>query len=160
MAGRSDLGPLIDDGAAYRIDVILQEAEDAGAKIATGGGRDGLRFEPTVLLDPPDSCTAIRDEVFGPVTSIIPYRDLDEAIAAVNGTPYGLHGAIFTEDIRSAFTAIRGLRCAGVMVNDSTDFRIDAMPFGGMKQSGIGREGVRSAIEHMTEEKVIVFKGT
>jgi glyceraldehyde-3-phosphate dehydrogenase (NADP+) len=96
----------------------------------------------------------MREEVFGPVTALSPFRTLDEAIERANSVDYGLHAAIFTRDLSTAFRAVAELRCGGVMVNDSTDYRIDAMPFGGVKSSGIGREGVRFAVE-MTEPKVV-----
>lgn len=97
-------------------------------------------------------------EVFGPVGTISKVKSLDQAIAGCNKSPFGLHAAIFTNDISNAHKAIDGLDCAGVMINDSTDYRIDAMSFGGVKLSGIGREGVKSTIEAMSETKVACFK--
>jgi glyceraldehyde-3-phosphate dehydrogenase (NADP+) len=97
------------------------------------------------------------DEVYGPVVSLYRVASLDEAIARANQVDYGLHAAIFTESLRTAFTAIRGLHVGAVIVNDSTDYRLDVMPFGGTKLSGIGREGVRFAMQEMTETRVVCF---
>jgi glyceraldehyde-3-phosphate dehydrogenase (NADP+) len=153
----TDMGPLIDEAAAARVGRMIDEALGAGASLLAGGKRRGSFLEPTVVESVDDRPELMREEVFGPVTSISPVRSLDEAIGRANSVDYGLHAAIFTRDLKAAFRAVSELRCGGVLVNDSTDYRIDAMPFGGVKGSGIGREGVRFAIQEMTEPKVVCF---
>jgi glyceraldehyde-3-phosphate dehydrogenase (NADP+) len=110
-----------------------------------------------VLESVPDGVRLDREEVYGPVVSLYRVRSLDEAIGRANTADYGLHAAIFTENLRWAFEAIRGLHVGGVIVNDSTDYRLDVMPFGGTKLSGIGREGIRFALQEMTETRVVCF---
>lgn len=153
----TDMGPLISEAAARCVEQLVAEAVAAGAQLLTGGERSGAFYAPTVLEDVPDPCRLARDEIFGPVTMLVRFRTLDEAIRQSNRVDYGLHAGIFTGDVRSAFRAASELRCGGVMVNDSSDYRIDAMPFGGVKGSGLGREGVRFAIQELTEIKVVCF---
>ncbi len=150
----TDMGPLITEAEARRVEVWVQEALDAGARLLTGGTREGSFYAPTLLDRVPAGCAVAEREVFGPVSAMWPFCTLDEAIERANAVDFGLQGAIFTTDIASAFTAAAALRCGGVMVNDSTDYRIDAMPFGGMKGSGLGR---RFALEEMTEIKLVCF---
>ncbi|RMF03983.1 MAG: aldehyde dehydrogenase family protein, partial [Chloroflexi bacterium] len=151
----TDMGPLINEAAALRVEQMVDEALAAGATLLTGGERSGTFFAPTVLADLPDSCALAREEVYGPVTIVYRFNTLDEAIQRANAVDYGLQAGIFTTNLQTAFSAIAQLQAGGVMVNDSTDYRIDAMPFGGKKGSGLGREGVRFAIEEMTEPKVV-----
>lgn len=153
----TDMGPLITEDVARRVEEWVNEAVEAGARLLTGGKRDGSFFEPTLLDGVPDECSVYAREVFGPVSVARPFRGLDEALEIANEVDFGLQGAIFTTDLATAFRAVEGLRCGGVMVNDSTDYRIDAMPFGGMKGSGLGREGVKFALEEMTEIKLACF---
>jgi glyceraldehyde-3-phosphate dehydrogenase (NADP+) len=110
-----------------------------------------------VLESVPEGARLDCDEAYGPVVSLYRVGTLGEAIARANKVDYGLHAAIFTENLRAAFEAIRGLHVGGVMVNDSTDYRLDVMPFGGTKLSGIGREGIRFALQEMTETRVVCF---
>src|SRR5262245_6594268 len=153
----TDMGPLISEAAARRVEQLVAEAIAAAAQLLTGGKRSGAFYAPTVLEDVPEACQLARDEVFGPLTMLARFRTLDEAIRQSNRVDYGLHAGIFTGDARTAFRAAAELRCGGVMVNDSSDYRIDAMPFGGVKGSGLGREGVRFAIQELTEIKVVCF---
>ncbi len=153
----TDMGPLIDDASARRVEGMVQESLAAGARLLTGGGREGTRFQPTILEAVPGSCRLARDEVYGPVTVLSRFRDLDDAVTTANAVDYGLQAAIFTRDLDVAHRASHALRYGSVVVNDSTDFRIDAMPFGGVKGSGLGREGVRYAIQEMTEMKLVSF---
>jgi glyceraldehyde-3-phosphate dehydrogenase (NADP+) len=153
----TDMGPLIDEAAALRVTGMIEEAIEAGGSLLTGGKRRGSFLDPTVVEVLDDRPAVMREEVFGPLTALSPIGSLDEGIERANSVDYGLHAAIFTRDLKSAFRAVSELRCGGVVVNDSTDYRIDAMPFGGIKGSGIGREGVRFAIEEMTETKVVCF---
>jgi glyceraldehyde-3-phosphate dehydrogenase (NADP+) len=154
----TDIGPIVSQEAIMQINQFVEESIKNGAKIITGGKIVGNSFTPTVLVAACNNDIANCKEVFGPVVTISKIKNLDQAIACCNKSPFGLHTAIFTNDINNAHKAINELDCAGVMINDSTDYRIDAMPFGGVKSSGIGREGVKSAIEAMSETKVVCFK--
>lgn len=154
---KTDMGPMIDEAAAIRVEGLVDEALDAGSKLRIGASRSGAYYDPTLLEDVPGTCTIANQEVFGPVTVLYKFRTLDEAIKLANNVDYGLQAGIFTRDLATAFRAISDLQYGGVMVNDSSDYRIDAMPFGGVKGSGLGREGVRFAIEDMTEPKVACF---
>ncbi len=132
----------------------VNETTAAGARILTGGKRDGAVYEPTVLAEVPRESKLDCEEVYGPVVSVYKVSSLSQAIDRANDVDYGLHAAIFTQNLNDAFEAIRRLQVGGVMVNDSTDYRLDVMPFGGSKRSGFGREGVRFALEDMTETRV------
>jgi len=154
---KTDMGPLINEVAARRIESLVQEAIQAGARLRTGGIRQGNFYAPTVLEDVPEICAIAHEEIFGPVTLFYRFQTLDEAIQKANELDYGLQAGIFTQNLQTAFSAFSRLECGGVMVNDSTDYRIDAMPFGGIKGSGLGREGVRFAIQEMTEPKMVCF---
>jgi glyceraldehyde-3-phosphate dehydrogenase (NADP+) len=157
MDERTDMGPLIDEAAAVRVETAVQSAVAAGATLLTGGTRTGTFVAPTVLEGVSDIAPLSCDEIYGPVTVLYRFRDLEAAIAQANATDYGLQAAVFTASLSTARRAADSLDFGGVMINDSTDFRIDAMPFGGRKRSGLGREGVRFALEEMTEPKVICF---
>ncbi|WP_420833077.1 aldehyde dehydrogenase family protein [Shimazuella soli] len=154
----TDMGPLISENEAKRVEEWVQEAVYKGAKLWCGGTRKGAYYYPTVLTDVPADSRLAREEVFGPVAIIYRVADLDTAINQSNQVDFGLHAGIFTRDLNKAFHAISSLDVGGVMVNDSSDYRIDAMPFGGVKGSGIGREGVKFAIQEMTEPKVVCLK--
>ncbi len=153
----TDMGPMITEGEAIRVEQWIHEAVEAGATVIAGGTRTGTLVDPTVLVDLPRGSKLDCQEVFGPVVSLFPVENLEEAIERANEMDYGLHAAIFTRDIGMAFKAIRELDCGGVMINDSTDYRIDMMPFGGIKSSGLGREGIKFALMEMTEPKVVCF---
>jgi glyceraldehyde-3-phosphate dehydrogenase (NADP+) len=153
----TDMGPLINENEAIRVESMVNEALEQGAALLTGGERSGSFYAPTVLADLPDTCALAKEEIYGPVTVISRFDTLDEAIHRANDVDYGLQAGIFTQDLNTAFEASKRLQCGGVMVNDSTDYRIDAMPFGGVKGSGLGREGIRFALEEMTEPKVVCF---
>ena len=155
---QTDMGPLIHEKEALRIEQIVIDAKQDGAKLLTGGKRDGAFYMPTVLTDVPLHSKVAQEEVFGPVVSIFPVRSLEEAIEKANSVNYGLQAGIFTQNLDIAFQAIHQLEVGGVMINESSDYRIDSMPFGGVKGSGIGREGVKYAIKEMTEPKVVQFK--
>lgn len=153
----TDLGPLISEMAAKRIESWVEEARDAGAEIHCGGERDGTFYTPTVLTNVPTDCKIVHEEAFGPVVSLFPVKDLTEAIERANAVNYGLQAGVFTQDLDKAHAAIDQLNVGGVMINDSSDYRIDSMPFGGRKGSGIGREGIKYAVESMSEKKVVCF---
>ncbi|WP_141566506.1 aldehyde dehydrogenase family protein, partial [Pseudonocardia sp. N23] len=127
-----------------RIEQWIDDAVHAGAKILVGGRRNGTSLEPTLLADVPLAARILRDEAFGPVVSITPFDSLDSAFAAVNDSDFGLQTGVFTRDIQTAFRAHRDLEVGGVIIGDVPSYRADQMPYGGMKESGIGREGVRS----------------
>ncbi len=153
-----DIGPIISKESIHQIDKFINESIAHGAKIISGGKTIGNCYTPTILEAECNNDITNCKEVFGPVVTLSKVKNLDQAIASCNKSPFGLHTAIFTNNINNAHTAINELDCAGVMINDSTDYRIDAMPFGGVKSSGIGREGVKSAIEAMSETKIVCFK--
>lgn len=153
----TDVGTLIDEAAARRVESWVQEAAASGARVVTGGRRQGAAFEPTVLTRVTPAMKVVCEEIFGPVVNVIPYRTLDEAFAAINASPYGLQAGIFTRSNEASFAAIRALRVGGVIVNGTSTWRTDQLAYGGVKASGIGREGPRYAIEEMTEERLVVF---
>lgn len=156
MLEETDVGPVIDTDSADRIMKWIEEALDSGAEMLTGGHRDGRLIEPTVLTNVPPTCNVSCNEVFGPVVHIERYKDFDEALSWVNNTRYGLQAAVFTKDMKKAFKAYNALDYGGVIVNDFPSFRVENMPYGGIKDSGVGREGLRYAIEEMTELKLLV----
>jgi glyceraldehyde-3-phosphate dehydrogenase (NADP+) len=153
----TDVCAMITIRQAERVEAWIREAERGGARVLVGGRREGATVWPAVLESVPDGSRLDCEEVYGPVVSLYRADSLAEAIARANKVDYGLHAAIFTEHLPSAFEAIKGLHVGGVMVNDSTDYRLDVMPFGGTKLSGIGREGVRFALQEMTETRVVCF---
>lgn len=158
LSEETDMGPMISEKEAKRVESWVNEAIQKGATLLCGGKRTGAYYEPTVLIHVPSDCKISKEEVFGPVVSIFKVSDLDTAIREANHVPFGLQAGIFTQDLDKAFQAIQKLDVGGVMINDSSDYRIDAMPFGGVKGSGIGREGISFAIQEMTEPKVVCFK--
>ena len=153
----TDMGPMITESEAMRVEKWIEEAIEKGATVLTGGGRDFTHIPPTVLENVPEEATIHCDEVFGPTVNLYPFETLDEAIERANDVRYGLHAAIFTNDLNTAFKAAYELDCGGVIINDSTDYRVDLMPFGGVKYSGLGREGLKFALQEMTEPKVVCF---
>jgi glyceraldehyde-3-phosphate dehydrogenase (NADP+) len=153
----TDMGPMITEEEAARVEKWAEEASQEGAELLTGGKRKGTLFEPTVFKNMLETSKLNCEEVFGPVVNLYKVSSLEEAIEKANSVKYGLHGAIFTRSLDNAFKAIKGLDVGGVMVNDSTDYRIDMMPFGGVKWSGLGREGIKFALLEMTEPKVVCF---
>ena len=157
MDPATDVGTLVDESAAVRIESWLGEARERGGRMLLGGRRAGAQLEPTVVVDAPTDTRLVCEEVFGPVVVLLPYDDLDEAITQANATPYGLQAAVFTESLGVALKVARGVRAGGVFVNKSTNFRMDHLPYGGVKESGIGREGPIHAIEEMSELKLVVM---
>lgn len=153
----TDMGPMITVDEAKRVENWIKEARDKGADVLAGGNRQKALVDPTVLENVPEDVAIHCEEVFGPTVNLYPVDSLDEAINKANALPFGLHAAIFTRDIDIAFKAAYELDCGGVMINDSTDYRLDSMPFGGVKYSGLGREGIKFALQEMTEPKVICF---
>ncbi|GAA2780080.1 aldehyde dehydrogenase family protein [Saccharopolyspora taberi] len=153
------VGPLIDEAAAQRVEQWVDEAVAAGAEVLTGGVRDGATYAPTVLSSVPADAKVSAEEVFGPVLTITPVDSVDEAFAAINDSRFGLQAGVFTKDLQVAFRASAELEVGGVIIGDVPSFRADQMPYGGVKNSGVGREGVRSAMTDFTEERVTVLTG-
>ena len=154
---RTDVGPMISEPEARRAEAWVNDAVAAGATLVCGGVRDGAVLHPTVLADVDPAMRVLCEEVFAPVVTLIPYDSLDTAIAAANATPFGLAAGIFTTDLSRAMTAARRLRVGVLHVNDASSSRVDLMPFGGVKQSGQGREGPKYAMQEMTEERLITL---
>lgn len=157
LAEGTDVGPMIDEANAERAEAWVREAVSAGARVAVGGGRTGAMLEPSVVLDSTSDMKVNRDEIFAPVTTVRRYRDFDEAIAVVNDSPYGLQAGLFTNDLRRILRAFEMIEVGGLVINDISGFRVDHLPYGGVKQSGTGREGVRWAIEEMTEVRLLIL---
>ena len=153
----TDVGPVIDGVAADRIGEWLEEATRAGATLLTGGTRDGLVWRPTVVESAPANVRVNCQEVFAPIVTLQRYTDVSEAIRAAGASDFGLQAGIFTHDERIVTQAIDEIDAGGIMVNDVSTFRVDHMPYGGVKLSGFGREGLRYAIEEMTEMKLVTF---
>jgi glyceraldehyde-3-phosphate dehydrogenase (NADP+) len=154
---KTDIGPLITPEAAQRVESWVKEAADAGAKLLTGGRRDGNILEPTVLTGTQPAMRVNCCEIFGPVVTIEPYDSFEKTLDAINDSPFGLQAGVFTRDMKAIFMAYEKLEVGGVMANDISSFRADHMPYGGMKDSGLGREGARYAIEEMTDRKTLVL---
>ena len=153
----TDVGPLINEGAARRVEEWIKEAAAGGARIETGGKREGSMAEPTVLTHTRPDMKVSCEEVFGPVVLVEPYDNFADAIRQVNDSPNGLQAGVFTRDVRLLFSAFEELEVGGVISGDTSSFRIDHMPYGGVKDSGLGREGLRYAIEEMTEPRLLVL---
>ncbi|MFD5828443.1 aldehyde dehydrogenase family protein [Lentzea sp. NPDC060358] len=152
----ADVGPLINDAAAGRVEEWVREA---GGQVLTGGTRDGRTYAPTVLADVPEDAKVNAEEVFGPVVTLAQVGSVEEAFDRVNSSRYGLQAGLFTTDVRLAFRAAQRLQVGGVVVGDVPSFRADQMPYGGVKESGTGREGLRAAMEDLTEPRVLVLTG-
>jgi succinate-semialdehyde dehydrogenase/glutarate-semialdehyde dehydrogenase len=154
---RTDVGPMISEREAIRAETWVQEAVAAGATLLLGGRRDGALLHPTILANVDPRLRVISEEIFAPVVSLVPYDSFDEAIALANATPFGLAAGIFSKDITRTMAAARRLQVGLLHVNDASSSRVDLMPFGGVKQSGLGREGPRYAMQEMTEERLITL---
>ncbi|SEI38331.1 aldehyde dehydrogenase family protein [Frateuria terrea] len=152
------IGPMIDEAAAERLQGWIEEARRAGARLLCGGKRQGNMLEATLMEDVPRDAKANRLEAFGPFALLAPFDSLDDAIALVNDADYGLQAGIFTDSLEHAMRAWDELEQGGVIVNDIPSFRVDNMPYGGIKLSGFGREGVRYAIEDMSEVRLMVMR--
>jgi acyl-CoA reductase-like NAD-dependent aldehyde dehydrogenase len=152
----TDIGPMIDPGAVDRTEAWITEAVERGARVLTGGAADGPYFQPTILTDVPPDARVCVDEAFAPLVVVSTFRDFEAALAEANDSRFGLQAGVFTNDLGHAWSAFDELDVGGVIVNDIPSYRIDHMPFGGVKDSGQGREGLRWAIEEMTELKLMV----
>jgi len=154
----TDVSSLITEHEAERVESWVKEAVSAGAKLVEGGERRHATLTPTVLTDVPPQVQIFRREAFGPVVNINTYDSLDDAIERVNASEYGLQAGIYTRDLEKAFRAAQRTHVGGFMINEIPQYRVDQMPYGGVKMSGVGREGPRYAIEEMTEMKLICWK--
>jgi glyceraldehyde-3-phosphate dehydrogenase (NADP+) len=154
----TDVGPMIDPDEADRIEAWVNEAVAEGARVLAGGRRVGpCAYAPTVLEGVPEAARVCAQEVFAPLVALYRFSDFGEAVAAVNRSRYGLQAGVFTNDLPHTLTAFERIETGGVIVNDVPTYRIDHMPYGGVKDSGVGREGPRYAIEEMTEPRLLVI---
>lgn len=157
FAEDTDVCPMISKTEAARVQSWIDRATGKGARVLAGGKGDGTLFTPTVLTDVDLDMEVVCDEVFGPLVSVIPYDSIDDAFKMVNTSEYGLNTGIFTNDVNLAFRAIKEIEVGALLINDIPGFRVDNMPYGGVKKSGLGREGVRFAMEEMTEKRMAIF---
>jgi len=153
----TDMGPMISDAAATKVSDFVRDAVERGARVLTGGQCNDRYYQPTVLDNVTADSRVSLEEVFGPVVALYAFTNIQEAIDRANNVDYGLQAGVFTSNLTTAFKVADALNCGGVMINDSSDYRIDAMPFGGTRGSGLGREGVAHAIFEMTEAKTYCF---
>ncbi|MEU7785849.1 aldehyde dehydrogenase family protein [Amycolatopsis sp. NPDC049159] len=154
-----DVGPLITTDAASRVESWVSAAVEAGGRLLTGGGRSGATVEPTVLADVPEDASVMAEEVFGPVVSLVRVASVADGVSRINASRFGLQAGVFTRDLPTAFEVSAALKVGGVLVGDVPSFRADQMPYGGVKDSGVGREGPASAMADFTEERVTVLTG-
>lgn len=154
----TDVGTLVDEQAADRVMLWIDEAVKLGAEVLHGAEKNGASVVPTILKNPPQKAKVVCEEVFGPIVSVIPYSELDEAIEAADNSEFGLQVGIFTNQINLAYQLAQEMEIGGVIINGTSNFRLDHWPYGGVKNSGIGREGPRYAVEELTESKMIVLR--
>lgn len=154
---RTDVGPLITESAAKDVENDIRDAVSLGARIRAGGGRRGAFIEPTVLDTVPPEAKMMKEETFGPVVPVIPFRTMDEVVELVNNTPYGLQSSVFTNDLTTAIDMAYRLDVGGLIVNWSSAVRVENLPFGGVKMSGHGRESIHDTLLEMTEQKTIII---
>jgi glyceraldehyde-3-phosphate dehydrogenase (NADP+) len=154
---QTDVGPLIDTAAADRVEEWVGEAVEAGARVLVGGKREGNLWQPTVLDGVREEMRVACQEVFAPVIGLFRFDDVKDAIRDAGTSDFGLQAGLFTKDLSVVDEAFERLEVGGLVVNDVPTFRVDHMPYGGVKQSGFGREGLRYAIEEMTEMKLVAF---
>ena len=153
----TDIGPLIDEEAAIRVEKVVDDAIKNGAQLICGGKRKGAFYQATVLDNVRGEMILVQNETFGPIAPIIRVKNLDEAIQVANNTQYGLQAGVFTQSIENAKIAVRGIETGSVLINKQPTFRTDNMPFGGFKMSGMGKEGVKYAVEDMSRSKLVVI---
>jgi glyceraldehyde-3-phosphate dehydrogenase (NADP+) len=156
MDPETDLGPMVDEAAAQRTQRWVEEAVAMGGKVILGGTADGAFFPPTVLTDTPFGAQVCSNEAFAPLVVAFPFAEFSEAVSEVNDSFFGLQTGVFTNDLEQSWYAFAELEVGGVIINDIPTYRVDHMPYGGVKDSGLGREGLRWAIEDMTELRIMV----
>jgi glyceraldehyde-3-phosphate dehydrogenase (NADP+) len=154
---QTDVGPMVDGKAVARTQAWVDEAVAMGGRVLLGGKADGSFFPPTVLVDTPLAARVCSNEAFAPLVVAFPFSDFGDAVRRVNDSFYGLQAGVFTNDLGHAWSAFEDLEVGGVIVNDVPTYRVDHMPYGGSKDSGQGREGLRYAIEDMTELRIMVM---
>ncbi|UOR13294.1 aldehyde dehydrogenase family protein [Halobacillus amylolyticus] len=154
---QTDVGPMISEDEAKRAEQWVEEAKQAGATVVHGGKREGALLYPTVLQNITPEMKVVCEEIFAPVVSLLPFTDIKECINEVNKSQYGLQGGIFTQNLDTAFYAAKHVQVGGLMINDSSQYRVDLMPYGGVKDSGSGKEGPKYSVEEMTEERLVVM---
>ncbi|MFC5382107.1 aldehyde dehydrogenase family protein [Aquipuribacter nitratireducens] len=154
----TDVGSMVDEAAASRVQAWAHEAQQGGATLLRGGGRDGATLHPTVVVDPPPGATIVREEVFGAAVVVLPYDDFDAVIDECNRSRYGLQAGLFTRDLHRVMTAWRRLEVGAVVVGGTSNFRLDHVPFGGVKDSGIGRESPRWMVDDYTHVKTLLLR--
>jgi glyceraldehyde-3-phosphate dehydrogenase (NADP+) len=154
---QTEMGPMVDGAAAARTQRWVEEAVALGGKVLLGGKADGSFFPPTILTDVPVEAQVCSNEAFAPLVVAFPFRDFGDAVRQVNDSMFGLQTGVFTNDLTNAWRGFSELEVGGVIVNDVPTYRIDHMPYGGVKDSGLGREGLRWAIDDMTEIRIMVL---
>ena len=154
---KTDIGPLIDEDAALKVSILVDDALNNGAEILLGGKRNGSFYSPTILDHVTPNMKIVRDETFGPIAPLIRVHSVDEAFEVANDSKYGLQAGVFTESIENALKAARKIEAGSVIINRQPTFRTDNMPFGGFKMSGMGKEGVKYAVDDMTKTKLVIF---
>jgi len=154
---QTEMGPMIDHAALEKADLFCSDALKHGGRIITGGKRTGNIFLPTIISDVSEEALVIQEEAFAPMVAVNRFRTIEQAVQKVNNTKYGLQAGVFTHDITKALECAREIDAGGVLINEMPTFRVDNMPYGGTKGSGIGREGPDFAIKEMTEEKLVIF---
>lgn len=154
---QTEIGPLISEDDARRVEAWVEEAVQRGARRVLGGPRQGPLYPATVLTDVRPEMKVVCQEVFGPVASVVACESFEEALAQANATEYGLQAGVFTRDLDKAMRAAKSLRMGGVIINDTSGYRVDLMPYGGVRRSGMGREGPRYAVEEMTDLRIVVL---
>lgn len=159
MEESTRVGPVISESAAERLEQWIREARHAGARLEVGGKRARSMVEPTLLSEVPGEVSLAQEEAFGPVLYVNAYTDFKEALQWINQSRYGLQAAVFTQRWDLMAAAWKTLEVGAVLINESTSWRADHMPYGGVKESGMGKEGLRSAIEEMTEERMLIVNG-
>ncbi len=152
----TDLGPMVDEKAALRTQAWVDEAVEMGGRVLLGGKADGTFFPPTVLVDTPVEAKVCSAEAFAPLVVVFPFTDFGDAVRQINASLFGLQAGVFTNDLANSWQAFNEIEAGGVIVNDIPTYRIDHMPYGGVKDSGLGREGLRWSIEDMTELRIMV----
>jgi acyl-CoA reductase-like NAD-dependent aldehyde dehydrogenase len=151
------IGPMVKEKEAIRVEEWIKEAVASGARLVTGGRRQGALYEPAIVADVKPEMRISADELFGPAVAVTPFGDIDEAIAMANDSRYGLAAGIFTENLEWAWKFAREVQSGNLHVNWGPQWRADLMPYGGLKESGFGKEGPAYAVEEMTELKMVVF---
>jgi acyl-CoA reductase-like NAD-dependent aldehyde dehydrogenase len=154
---KTDVGPMITEEDAKRTESWVNQAVSGGAKILTGGKRDGNFYHPTVLTKVKPDMKVMANEIFAPVVCLVPFDYFEDAVRMADDSIYGLQAGVYTSDIEKAFQAMKGIKVGGLIINDVPTYRADQMPYGGVKESGMGREGLKYAIEEMTDIRMVVF---